>query len=133
LKQTERAAQIEAALAEKQKDEVRRFVRLYGNESGQPQDDFFATADQALFLANGGQLRSWLNPSGDNLAARAGRLDDPRAIAEEIYLSVLSRLPDDDEAADMAQYLAQRPEDKQTAVRDIVWALITSAEFRFRY
>ncbi len=132
-KQAERALQIEAALAEKQKGEVRQFVGLYGNESGQSQDDFFATADQALFLANGGQVRSWLNPSGDNLAARAERLEDPRAIAEEIYLSVLTRLPDEGEAADVAQYLEQRPDDKRTAVRDMIWALLTSAEFRFRH
>jgi hypothetical protein len=109
------------------------FVSLFGGQKGQPQDAFFATVDQALFFANGGDVQSWLAPSGTNLTARALKLEDPKALAEELYLSLFTRLPTDEEVRETADYLAQRKEDRSAAVQEIAWALITSSEFRFHH
>jgi hypothetical protein len=109
------------------------FVNLFAGQKGQPQDAFFATVDQALFFANGGDVRTWLTPSGTNLTARALKLEDPKALAEELYLSLLTRLPTDEEVREAADYLAQRKEDRSAAVQEITWALITSSEFRFHH
>ena len=49
-----REKQLEDAVYEKLKKNVASFVSLFGAGAGQPQGDFFATVDQALFLANGG-------------------------------------------------------------------------------
>ena len=38
------------------------FVSLYGGGPGQPQFEFFATADQALFMENGDAIRNWTAP-----------------------------------------------------------------------
>ena len=75
------------------------FAPLFGAGAGEPQDAFFATADQALFLNNGSMVRSWLAPSAENLTARLGKLTDARALAEELYLSILTRAPSDAEVA----------------------------------
>lgn len=133
-KQAARAAAIEALTRDKMKPHEDQFVRLFANGAGQPQDDFFATADQVLYFENAGALRSWTNPSGNNLAARLAKIADPNALAEELYLSVLTRLPSGDEANDIAAILASQPPDKKAAaVSDAIWALLTASEFRFRH
>lgn len=133
-KQAARAAGIDQLTFDKIKPHQDQFVRLFGNSAGQPQSDFFATADQALYFENAGQLRSWTQPSGDNLAGRLLKLKDPQAIAEELYLSTLTRLPEAEESADIAHFFDSRPpEQRAAAASDAVWALVTSLEFRFRH
>ena len=106
---------------------------LFAAQKGQPQDDFFATVDQALFLANAGDLLSWLGPSGENLTARLLNLDDSKALSDELYLSVLTRMPTDEEVRSVDAYLAARKDDRSKAVTELAWALLTSAEFRFHH
>ena len=128
-----REREIEIHAYDKQRSYVARFVKLFAAAPGQPQGDFFATVEQALFFANGGEVRSWLAPSGENLTARMIKLDDPRAIAEEMYLSVLTRRPSDEEIKDVTQYLASRPDERTVVVQEMAWALLTSIEFRFQH
>ena len=130
----ERERAVEAFIYDKLKGNVRAFVKLFGHAAGQPQSDFFATVDQALFFANAGTLQSWLSPSGGSLTDRLNKFDDPNEIAEELYISVLTRRPSKEETADVAQYLADRPAEKRVdALKEMAWALLTSAEFRFSH
>lgn len=103
------------------------FVGLYGNGAGQTQDQFFATVEQALFVANGGTIRGWL----PGLANRLHGLPDVSAATEELFLSVLSRRPTEAEISHVQQYLAGRDQDRVSAWQELVWALLASAEFRF--
>ncbi len=128
-----RAKQVEQAAYDKLKPTVARFVALFGAAAGAPQDDFFATVDQALFFANGGEVRGWLAPAGGNLTDRLVKLSDPAAVAEELYLSILTRRPTDEETADVQIYSSSRPDDKSAAVQEMAWALLTSSEFRFQH
>jgi hypothetical protein len=113
---------------------VGSIISLYGAGSGQPQDEFFATIDQALFMANGGSLKGWLAPGGGNLTERLGSMADDKKLVEELYLSVLTRHPTDGEVADVVAYLKERPKEKRAvAIQEIAWALLTSAEFRFNH
>ncbi|RIK77600.1 MAG: hypothetical protein DCC67_12500 [Planctomycetota bacterium] len=118
---------------DKLKGNVDAFVAVYAPAAGQPQDDFFASANQALFAANGGSINSWVAPAGSNVTERMIAQADPRLAAEELYLAILGRRPTDDETADVAGYLAARPQDKAACVQELAWALITSAEFRFNH
>jgi hypothetical protein len=55
-------------------------------------------------------------------------------MAEELYLSTLTRMPTAEETTEVASVLAAQPADKQNAaLTDLVWALITSVEFRFAH
>jgi hypothetical protein len=108
---------------------VNTFVGVYGAGAGQPQDQFFATADQALFVANGTTVRGWLPVLANRLAA----MDDPATIADELYVCVLSRRPTEAEAASVTNYLSSRATDKPAALQELVWALLASAEFRFNH
>jgi hypothetical protein len=123
---------IEQHVFDKLTGNVQTFVGLFGHASGQPQRDFFATVDQALFFANSGVLQSWLNPSGENLVGRVIKLTEPKTVADELYFSILTRRPTDDEVAEIAKYLESRATDRPIAIQEIAWALITSIEFRFQ-
>jgi hypothetical protein len=127
-----RKQQIDDAAYAKLQANAARFVELFGTGAGAPQD-FFATADQALFFANDGQIRGWLAPGGGNLTERLGKLADDRALADELYTSILSRRPTDMEVTETANYLARRASERPAAVQELVWGLITSLEFRFNH
>lgn len=128
-----RAVELEQRTFDKLKGNVGTFVAFYGAGAGQPQGDFFATADQALFAANGGSINSWVAPAGDNVTERIIKQTDPRIAAEELYLGVLSRMPTAEEITDVTNHLANRTADKPVAAQELVWALLNSAEFRFNH
>jgi len=128
-----RDAAIEAATVIKLQGNVNQFVKLFGAGAGQPQHEFFATVDQSLFFANGGQVRGWLSPGGGNLTDRLIKTEDPKAVAEELYLSLLTRQPTAEETADVAAYLIAKKDKKNEAVQELAWALLTSTEFRFNH
>jgi hypothetical protein len=129
---TARARQIEEATYAKLQANAARFVELFGNGAGQPQT-FFATADQALFLANDGQIRGWLAPGGGNLTERLSKLGDAKSLADELYLSILSRPPTEAEISETSTFLASRPNERPAAIQELAWALIASLEFRFNH
>jgi hypothetical protein len=127
-KQAARAAAIEKLFRDKVRGPEDQFVRFFGGAAGQPQTDFFATPEQALYFENGGVVRQW----AATLASRAAALPDPKAMAEEVYLATLTRPPADTEVAELSATLAARPPEKKAQVLgDIAWALLTSTEFRF--
>ncbi len=128
--QTVRAAEIEQRTFDKLKGNIGSYVQLYGGGPGQPQNDFYASPDQALFTANGSAINSWVVPASDNATERIIKATDPRIAAEELYLGVLTRMPSEGEIAEVTSFLSTRP-DRTKAAQELVWGLISSAEFRF--
>jgi hypothetical protein len=113
-----------------------RFTQLFGGEPGHPPDGFESTADQVLFLANDPAIVGFLQQKNGNLADRLLKLpeDNPQAIAEELFLSALTRRPTAEDVEDVRGYLAnQTGEARLAAVQELIWALIASAEFRFNH
>jgi len=107
-------------------------VKAFASPSGKAQE-FDARLDQALFLANGPTVRGWLTPRAGNLIERLTRLMNPDALAEELYVSVFTRLPSAEERKEVADFLASRSTDRAAALQDMAWALLASAEFRFNH
>ena len=124
---------------------VGTFVTYFGGVAGQAQESAEATAtvDQALLIINGDPVKSWLNPAPGWLIGRANAITDSSALAEELYLSVLSRRPSADERAEVATYLTKRTsglakdqnpaQERLAAVRELAWGLLASTEFRFNH
>ena len=123
----------EARLHAKLAGNVPPFVKVFGGPAGQPQEGFEATIDQTLFLKNGALLRGWLVPRAGNLIDRLTKRSDAGAVAEELYLSVLTRQPSAEERKEIADYLADHRNDRGAAVQELAWALLASAEFRFNH
>ncbi|MGD9854257.1 MAG: DUF1549 domain-containing protein [Planctomycetaceae bacterium] len=128
-----REVELEQRTFDKLKSNVGTFVQFYAAAAGQPQGDFFATADQALFTANGGSINSWVAPSGGNVTERVIHAAEPATAAEELYLAVLNRFPAAEETAEVAAYLANRQADRAAAAQELVWGLLNSIEFRFNH
>jgi hypothetical protein len=121
-------AATDAALEPKLAAKIGPFRARFG---GSADEEFAATLDQALFLKHSGVLRNLATPRAGNTADRVAKLSDSAA-ADELFLSVLSRLPSDAERAAIGEFLrAAGP--RPTAAAEAVWALVASAEFRFNH
>ena len=130
----DRAYEIEAQVFTKLRSYPQHFATLYGAGAGQPQSDFFATADQALYLANGGAVASWCIPSNGNPADGIVKAKTAQEAAEALYFGVLGRQPDKDEIAVVAKGLATATDKtRNTIASDMVWGLMTSPEYRFNH
>ncbi len=80
------ARRLEELVDKKLAGNIKPFVELFAQQPGQA-PTFQATVHQALFLANGGLLAGWVNPGDDNLTERLSKLEDPAAVADELYLA----------------------------------------------
>jgi len=78
-------------------------------------------------------IQHWLKPLGNNLVARLGKLETTDAVARRMYLSVLSRLPEEEEKTWVNAYLEKNEQRRTNALGDLAWALLNSAEFRFNH
>jgi Protein of unknown function (DUF1553) len=125
----------DAALYAKLSAQAGPVVSLFGTQPGDAafNQEFEATLDQTLFLTNGAALRDWLTVRPGNLIDRLQSHQETSLIAEELYLSVLSRMPNDDERKEVADFLTRRSTNRRAALQDLAWALLTSAEFRFNH
>jgi hypothetical protein len=66
--------------------------------------------------------------------AQSLALADDAALTRRLYLSILSRLPSAEETARVSRYLSERgPKARAEACRELVWALLSGAEFRFNH
>ncbi len=122
----------EAGLNTRLSPQVPAFVAAFASPAGKA-ETYDAQLDQALFLANGSVVRGWLAPRPGNLTDRLAKLDNADALAEELYLSVFTRLPTAEEKKEAGDFLAKHAKDRATAIQDFAWALLTSAEFRFNH
>ena len=82
-----------------------------------------------LFLLNDEVLLSLLKPQSGNLADRLTQLDDKDQLVEELYLSVLTRRPCEEESQEVADYLRSRSDNRDEAIGHLIWALLASTEF----
>jgi len=84
---------------------------------------------EALFEANGPAFAEFVAKGG--LAKRLAGIKDDGALIQQAFVSVLSRSPSPEEAARLQDYLKMRGNRRAAACEQIVWALVTSSEFRF--
>ena len=108
------------------------FIKLYAAGAGQVQTDFFATIDQALYFTNGSRIKGWVN-SNSYLSGRLIKTESASEIAEQLYISLLNRRPSVQEAKQVSEYLTARTDQKAETVREMIWALLASTEFRFNH
>jgi hypothetical protein len=96
-------------------------------------DRFQSSATEALFLSNHPEAQKLVAKSGNNLVARLTAMKDDRELVGTAVWSVLSRPPDAEESTLLSRWLADHGPDRAKACGELVWALLTSAEFRFNH
>ncbi|MEO8269119.1 MAG: DUF1553 domain-containing protein, partial [Aureliella sp.] len=108
------------------------FVSLYASGPDKTQDDFFASADQALYTANAGSVFAWAGPSAP-VTHQAIETKDDALVANELYGCLLCRPPTNTETELVRDQLAGAGEGRSELIQEMVWSLLASAEFRFSY
>jgi len=98
-----------------------------------PAERFQSSTGEALYLSNHPEVQKLVQPAGDNLVARLVGIQDMRQLVDTAIWTLLNRAPEAEEHSFLVQWLEKRSSDKPRAVSQMVWALMTSAEFRFNH
>lgn len=95
--------------------------------------EFNANLKQALFLTNNPLLDELLQPKDGNLTEKLLALTAPRDRVQAAFLATLGRAPDSEELTRASAYLTLRSKNPEAATRELLWSLLTGAEFRFNH
>jgi hypothetical protein len=125
----ERLTKEDEAAKKELEDLKTRFVKAFANEPREPEVDFNATVAGALFLMNDEKLLDLLKPQAGNLTERLLAMSDQQAMTDELFLSILTRMPADEERAAVTEYLGAHTESREKALAHIVWSMLSSMEF----
>jgi hypothetical protein len=105
---------------------------------GQPTDGqgtFQGSLSEHLFLHNGDTFRGLCRPNKDNLPDRMLRSTDGwETKVDQMFVSVLSRMPTSDERDRFVSYLNVNTKDPKVAAQrmeEAMWVLVSCSEFRF--
>ena len=111
----------------------REFVAdLFGADPSTSKTDLTAGIPQALFLMNAEGLEKLIDTRGRNeIAAVVREAENMTEAVERLYDHILGRLPTDAERRLLRQHLKAEA-NSETAIEDIAWALLNSAEFLSR-
>ena len=94
---------------------------------------FQSSTTEALYLSNHADLQRCILAGGENLTLRLSEIEDAREIIETAFWTVLNRPPDSDEMEELGEWLSGKKDARKEACEELVWALVTSAEFRFNH
>lgn len=89
------------------------------------------SAGQRLHMVNSSHVRKKIEQGG-KIGVMLRTADSTAAIANELYLSILSRYPTADEMKTITQYVNQSAS-KRDAAFDVAWAAMNSVEFLYKH
>ncbi len=94
---------------------------------------FSPSVQQAMFAANGEVLDSMLRSDKLALPLQLAQNTDTGDLVGKIFLAVLGRDPDTEERQRTTTYIEHRDNHRADAIRQVLWALFNSAEFRINH
>ncbi|MFO0879818.1 MAG: DUF1549 domain-containing protein [Gemmataceae bacterium] len=119
---------------EKRLEQLEASARGFASLIEQPREDFQIGVAEALLFSNNDRIqREFLTDGRDRLVGRMKELKTPDEAVELAVRTVLSRGITAGEKKAMLEYVGERSDRKVEAYRQLVWALLTSSEFRFNY
>lgn len=117
-------------------DAVARSGDFVAKKLEYPGDDFQIGVREALFFSNSEEVQNRiLRTSNDSLVGHLVRqsAEDPTIAIQTAFRNTLCRLPVEKEVELTHAYLSSRQDQLESAWKQIVWALLTSSEFRFNH
>lgn len=118
---------------EKKTEAAEKSAGGIANLFAQPNDNFQVGVAEAMLFANNEALQKSLLEGSTSLAERMKLEPDLAKRAELAVRTVLSRPARPDEMQAIVGYLQRRQDRPDAACQQVVWALLTSAEFRFNH
>jgi hypothetical protein len=98
-----------------------------------PSDRFQSSAGEALFMSNHAEVQRLVQPAGNNLTARLAKIGAVGQLVDTAVGTVLGRPPEPQERAYLMQWVERQKQERAKTCGELVWALVTSAEFRFNH
>lgn len=118
---------------EKRLEAVEKSAEKFASLFPQPNEKFQVGVGEAMLFANNEGLQKELLKGQGTLVARLNTIPDLEKRADLAVRTVLNRPAAADEVQALAEYLSQRADRPEAACQQVVWALLTSAEFRFNH
>ena len=109
------------------------FSWMVGNPPGEDPDDYNPAMGHALFLMNERLVLDWLKPRDGSLVGHLVTVKKNPDTVQRLYLSVLARRPSEDETRAAVSFLDSHATSRPTALADLAWSLLASAEFRLNH
>lgn len=97
-----------------------------------PTAEFQSSVGEALYMSNHPAVQELTKPAGNNLTARLSALQSGRELAAAAVRAVYGRDATAEETEYLVRWIDAQPT-RERAARDLVWSLLTSAEFRFNH
>ena len=97
-------------------------------------DEQVANVTESLFLSNGRKLQDLLMASNQptHLIPRLTQMDTDQERVNLLFQVMFARMPDADETSAVRAYLSKRGGTAES-MRQVAWAMLTSAEFRYNH
>ena len=92
-----------------------------------------STAEALLFSNSDRVNKELLQDTNSTLVGKLKSLESDSQRVELACWSILSRPPDDEERKILSAYLTTRKDRSLEGIQQMVWALLTSTEFRFNH
>lgn len=119
---------------EKQTESLASGANSFASQLEEPSEDFQIGVAEALLFSNADRIaKEFLTDGNGTLLGRVKTVTDPREAATLLVRTVYGRLPTDAEMTGLSEYLSRRTDRTPEAQRQVLWALLTAAEFRFTY
>ena len=113
---------------------IERRATPLGDALDPPQRPFQSSAGEALFMSNNPAMQSLVKHSSGNLVAQLSELDSTSQVVTSAMRTVLTRAPSADEMQQYSVWFDRQSQgDRVQTCEQLVWALVTSAEFRFNH
>lgn len=126
-------ATADSGVAAQRYEKLEREARGLAKMLDARRDDFQASTREALYMSNNPQVQRLFAPADNNLAARLAALEGPAQAVDTAFWTILSRPPDDDERRHLVEWLESSEAERAETMANFLWALLTSAEFRFNH
>ncbi len=110
-------------------DLTKRFEQSFAGEPKEPEIAIEPSLKAALFMRNDVRFLSLFKQREGNLLDRLSRETDETKWIEELFLATLSRPPTKEERDQVAAFMAKQQATRGQAMGQLVWAMLTSAEF----
>ncbi len=96
-------------------------------------EESLANVSQGLWLTNSPSIREMVSAKNSKVVQQVLQIEAADRLVEQLFELIMGRGPDDEELAHCVGFLNARVDQRQAAVENLTWALITSAEFRFNH
>lgn len=118
----------------KQIESLESSARGMAGRFEQPQEGFQVSVTEALLFSNNARFASELLPdSNESLLGKLKSMSERRELLETLFVAIDSRKPDEDEIRQIGIYLDVRSERPKDALKQLLWAMLTSSECRFNH